>query len=128
MQQNIPVAIPVTAVEVQPEEETIPRGLRLAFRLMNKLNCLCICYAVFFCLTFVGIPYAIIYMIGSCFTSSLDLCNLHFVVSLFLSISQIVLWCYDVTIHPRIDQCCCLYSIWNSRFQISCFRFPNYNH
>ena len=39
--------VPVSVVPVEDEEVTIPRGLRLAFRLMNKLNCLCICYAVY---------------------------------------------------------------------------------
>ena len=45
---SVPVpVVPVSVVPVEQEEVTIPRGLRLAFRLMNKLNCLCICYAVY---------------------------------------------------------------------------------
>ena len=45
---TIPVtSVPVSVVPVEEKEVTIPRGLRLAFRLMNKLNCLCICYSVY---------------------------------------------------------------------------------
>lgn len=40
-------SVPVSVVPVEDKEVTIPRGLRLAFRLMNKLNCLCICYSVY---------------------------------------------------------------------------------